>query len=154
MTEPKSALASPKEWQAFARAHPELEALDAFIIDVNGSTLGKRLSIADAHKAFTDGVQFSSCALIADVRGLGHNVQGMGATDGDPDGTAVPIAGTLHRVPWAKCAVAQVLCSMRHADSRQTLWFDPRVLLAAVVAQCHRAGVHPVLACELQFYLH
>ena len=153
MIESNGAAAAAAEWQEFSRAHPDVEALDAFIIDVNGNTLGKRLSVADARKAFTDGVQFSSCALIADVRGLGHNVQGMGASDGDPDGTAVPIAGTLHRVPWAKSAVAQVLCSMRHAESRQTLWFDPRVLLAEVVAQCHRAGVHPVIACELEFYL-
>jgi glutamine synthetase len=33
------------------------------------------------------------------------------------------------------------------------LWFDPRVLLAAVVDQCRRAGVYPVIACELEFYL-
>lgn len=153
MTEPITALATLKEWQEFARAHPQVEALDAFIIDVNGNTLGKRLSVADAHKAFTDGVQFSSCALIADVRGLGHNVQGMGATDGDPDGTALPLTGTLHLVPWARSKVAQVLCSMRHADTHATFWFDPRVVLAEVVAQCAKADVHPVVACELEFYL-
>jgi glutamine synthetase len=153
MTEPISALASLKEWQEFARAHPQVEALDAFIIDVNGSTLGKRLLFADAHKAFTDGVQFSSCALIADARGLGHNAQGMGLTDGDPDGTALPLSGTLHLVPWARSKVAQVLCSMQHADTRAPFWFDPRVVLADLVARCAKAGVHPVVACELEFYL-
>jgi len=153
MMESISAMAAPAEWLEFSRAHPDVEALDAFIIDVNGNTLGKRLAVADAHKAFSEGVQFSSCALIADVRGLGHNVQGMGASDGDPDGTALPIAGTLRHVPWARSQVAQVLCSMRHAETRESLWFDPRVLLAAVVAQCRQAGVHPVIACELEFYL-
>ncbi|HEY5101407.1 MAG TPA: hypothetical protein VII70_01385, partial [Steroidobacteraceae bacterium] len=88
MTESTGVLASRTEWQEFSRAHSDVEALDAFIIDVNGNTVGKRLSVADAEKVFTDGVQFSSCALIADVRGLGHNVQGMGGSDGDPDGTA------------------------------------------------------------------
>ena len=153
MTEPIPALAAPKEWQEFARAHPQLTALDAFIIDVNGNTLGKRLAIADAHKAFTDGVQFSSCALIADVRGLGHNVQGMGASDGDPDGTAMPLAGTLHLVPWARASTAQVLCTMQHTESAGPLWFDPREVLREVLAVCRRAGVHPVIACELEFYL-
>jgi len=153
MTEPLPALAVPKEWQEFARAHPQLTALDAFIIDVNGNTLGKRLAIADAHKAFTDGVQFSSCALIADVRGLGHNVQGMGGSDGDPDGTAMPVAGTLHLVPWARSSTAQVLCSMRHTQTAASLWFDPREVLREVLALCRRAGVHPVVACELEFYL-
>jgi len=153
MMERDSAIASPAEWQQFARAHPDVEALDAFIIDVNGNTAGKRLLLADAHKVFTEGVQFSSCALIADVRGLGHNVQGMGASDGDPDGTALPLAGTLHRVPWARSPVAQVVCSMRHCETQGSLWFDPRVLLADVVAQCRKAGVYPVVACELEFYL-
>jgi glutamine synthetase len=153
MMESISAIAAPAEWLEFSRAHPDVEALDAFIIDVNGNTLGKRLAVADAHKVFSEGVQFSSCALIADVRGLGHNVQGMGASDGDPDGTALPIAGTLRRVPWARSQVAQVFCSMRHAQTRESLWFDPRVLLAEVVAQCRQAGVHPVIACELEFYL-
>ena len=87
------ALASIDEWRSFAAAHPQLTALDAFIIDVNGNAVGKRLAIADAHPAFTDGVLFSSCALFADVRGLGHNVQGMGGSDGDPDGTAQPASG-------------------------------------------------------------
>jgi glutamine synthetase len=153
MTEPSPALATLKEWQEFAHAHSQLSALDAFIIDVNGNTLGKRLAIADAHKAFTDGVQFSSCALIADVRGLGHNVQGMGASDGDPDGSAVPLSGSVHTVPWARATTAQVLCSMRHIETAGTLWFDPREVLREVVVQCHQAGVHPVVACELEFFL-
>jgi glutamine synthetase len=146
-------LATLEEWQEFAHAHSQLSALDAFIIDVNGNTLGKRLAIADAHKAFTDGVQFSSCALIADVRGLGHNVQGMGASDGDPDGSAVPLSGSVHTVPWARATTAQVLCSMRHIETAGTLWFDPREVLREVVVQCHQAGVHPVVACELEFFL-
>jgi len=153
MTEPIPALAAVKQWREFAHAHPQITALDAFIIDVNGNTLGKRLAVADAHKAFTDGVQFSSCALIADARGLGHNVQGMGASDGDPDGTAMPIAGTLHVVPWARASTAQVLCSMRHTETGASLWFDPREVLREVVAQCHKAGVYPVVACELEFFL-
>jgi glutamine synthetase len=153
MTANHAAFASLAEWQEFARANAQLTALDAFIIDVNGNTLGKRLSLADAHKAFTEGVQFSSCALIADVRGHANNVQGMGGSDGDPDGTAMPIAGTLHRVPWARACAAQVLCSMRHVENKDPLWFDAREVLGAVLAQCDQAGLHPVVACELEFFL-
>jgi glutamine synthetase len=153
MTEPIPALATSQEWQEFARSHSQLTALDAFIIDANGNTLGKRLAITDAHKAFTDGVQFSSCALIADVRGLGHNVQGMGASDGDPDGSAMPLSGTVHMVPWARASTAQVLCSMRNIETAKTLWFDPREVLREVVDQCRQAGIHPVVACELEFFL-
>jgi glutamine synthetase len=146
-------LATIDEWLAFASAHPELSALDAFIIDVNGNAVGKRLALADARPAFVDGVLFSSCALFADVRGLGHNVQGMGGSDGDPDGAAKPIAGTLRPVPWARAATAQVLCSMRHIANREPLWFDPREVLRAVVGACHAHDFYPVVACELEFYL-
>lgn len=141
------------EWNELLHNHPQLSALDAFIIDVNGNALGKRVPIADAPKVFSDGVQFSACALIADSRGLGHNVQGMGTSDGDPDGTAMPIQGTLCLAPWTQAPVAQVMCHMRDVDLQQSLWFDPRMILAGVIAQCRSAGIHPVVACELEFYL-
>ncbi len=35
----------------------------------------------------------------------------------------------------------------------QPLWFDPREILAGIIARCHADGLHPVVACELEFYL-
>jgi len=146
--------ASPaSDWTEFITAHPDIRALDAFIIDVNGHALGKRLPLADAPKAFSDGVQFSACALVSDTRGLGHNVQGMGGSDGDPDATALPLRGTLCRAPWTHVPTAQVQCHMLDAHGQQPLWFDPRLILSGVVEQCRAAGIHPVVACELEFYL-
>jgi glutamine synthetase len=148
-----SPAAPVSDWTEFIAANPGITGLDAFIIDVNGHALGKRVPIADAPKVFADGVQFSACAPIADARGLGHNVQGMGGSDGDPDATARPVQGTLCVAPWTAAPTAQVLCHMRDVESQQSLWFDPRVILAGVVEQCRSAGVHPVVACELEFYL-
>lgn len=153
MTEVISANATTADWGDFQRAHPEVSGLDAFVIDVNGNTLGKRIAIADAAKVFTDGVQFSASALLADSRGLGQNVQGMGTSDGDPDGNAMPIRGSLCRAPWTRTPTAQVVCEMRHVETGEPYWFDPRGILAAVVRRCHEAGIHPVVACELEFYL-
>jgi len=141
------------EWTDFLRAHPDVTGLDTFVIDVNGNTMGKRIHVRDAAKAFTDGVQFSACALIADSRGLGHNPQGMGGSDGDPDATALPVKGTLCMAPWTQSPVAQAVCHMRDVARHQSLWFDPRLILANVVEQCRGAGIHPVVACELEFYL-
>jgi glutamine synthetase len=141
------------EWNDFIAAHPEITALDAFIIDVNGNALGKRVQVADAAAVFAEGVQFSACALIADSRGLGHNVQGMGSSDGDPDGVALPIQGALCMAPWTKRPVAQVMCHLRDVKFRRPFWFDPRVILADVVQRCRGAAIHPVIACELEFYL-
>lgn len=141
------------EWTEFIRANPDIKALDAFIMDVNGHALGKRLPLADAATAFRDGIQFSACALVSDTRGLGHNVQGMGGSDGDPDATALPMSGTLCRVPWTHVPTAQVQCDMRDQQHRTPLWFDPRLILANIVEQCRAADLHPVVACELEFYL-
>ena len=146
-------IAPLREWTDFLASHPEIKGLDAFIFDVNGNALGKRVQVEDAAAVFTDGVQFSACALIADARGLGHNVQGMGATDGDPDGVAFPIGGTLCLAPWTQEPVAQVLCHMRDIEFRRSFWFDPRIILSNVVDRCREAGIRPVIACELEFYL-
>jgi glutamine synthetase len=148
-----SPVAPLHEWTDFLAAHPDIQALDAFIIDVNGNALGKRVQVEDAAAVFTDGVQFSACALIADSRGLGHNVQGMGATDGDPDGVALPIRQTLCTAPWTQEPVAQVMCHMRDIEFRRSFWFDPRIILSNVVERCSEAGIRPVIACELEFYL-
>ena len=154
ITERTTDAADPtEEWKEFARAHPQVTALDAFVIDVNGNTLGKRVALEDAAKVFVEGVQFSASALIADSRGLGHDVHGMGTSDGDPDGTAVPVPGTVCLAPWTRMPTAQVVCEMRDMRSRERFWFDPRMILSQVADRCRGAGLHPVVACELEFYL-
>ncbi|HXQ64737.1 MAG TPA: glutamine synthetase family protein [Steroidobacteraceae bacterium] len=149
----KTTLAPPAEWQAFLAANPHVEAVDAFVIDVNGNTAGKRLPATDGAALYADGVQFSACALIADSRGLGQGPLGIGKNDGDPDGTAKPIAGLLKRVPWTTTPTAQVVCHMVDVEAGDDLWFDPRAMLRDVVASCRAAGLQPVVACELEFYL-
>jgi glutamine synthetase len=144
---------SVTEWQAFRAAHPDVKAIDAFVIDSNGQLAGKRLEADDADSLFRTGVQFSASALVADCRGLGHDAGGLGKSDGDPDGTAMPIPGTLVNVPWSATPTAQVLCRMLDVKKFEEHFFDPRVVLRNVVDRCRAAGVHPVVACELEFYL-
>ncbi len=141
------------EWRAFRAANPDIEFIDAFVIDINGNTAGKRLPAADGEKLYQDGVMFSACSPIADCRGWGHNAGGLGRDDGDPDGIARPIQSTLQRVPWTTSPTAQTLCHMVTMAEAASLWFDPRMILADVIAQCRAAGLHPVVACELEFYL-
>jgi glutamine synthetase len=141
------------EWREFLRANPDVEAIDAFTLDINGNTSGKRLLASDGEGLYESGVQYSACALVADSRGLGQGPLGIGKKDGDPDGTALPIAGALCRVPWASTPTAQVMCRMTDVTAGAEIWFDPRVILRNVVTACRAAGLHPVVACELEFYL-
>jgi len=141
------------ELTRFGDANPDIQHLDAFMIDVNGNSLGKRLPWTHAGHVFESGVAYSSCAPLLDCRGRGHDAGGLGASDGDPDGIALPLADTLVRVPWAREPTAQVMCAMREFGTRAPLWFDQRVILEEVIAQCEAAGVRAVVACELEFYL-
>lgn len=141
------------EAAAFLAAHPDVEAVDTFVVDMNGRLLGKRLPVAELATLARSGVQFSASALLHDVRGMGQGPLGLGTEDGDPDGNGWPIPGTLVRVPWARRPTAQVQLELRAAGDGAPLWWDPRVLLADVLARCRAANLHPVVACELEFYL-
>ena len=143
----------PSEWQEFKAANADIQAIDAFVIDSCGNTAGKRLPVSAADSLYRDGVQLAASCLVADCRGLGHDAGGLGKSDGDPDGIARPITGTLCRAPWTSTPTAQVACHMVDFNERKDLWFDPRVILGNVVTQCRAAGLHPVVACELEFYL-
>ena len=145
--------ATPNDLERFAQANPDIVSLDAFVIDVNGNSIGKRVPMSDAPKVFKSGVAFSACAPLLDCRGRGHDAGGRGASDGDPDGVALPLAGTLVRAPWTKTPAAQVMCAMREYGTQDPLWFDQRVVLENIIAQCRSHGLHAVVACELEFYL-
>jgi glutamine synthetase len=141
------------EIETFLRANPDVEWIDAFVIDVNGLARGKRMPVADLRQIYATGVQFSACALLLDTRGLGHGAAGLGTRDGDPDGTGWPIPQTLKRAPWALRPTGQVQLELRDVAGREPLWWDPRIILKDVVGRCRAAGIHPVVACELEFYL-
>jgi glutamine synthetase len=126
--------------------------IDVFVADVNGLVRGKRLPAAAWPRLAADGVAFSRSALILDASGAVQGPLGLGTENGDPDGTAQPVPGLLAPVPWSGHGVAQSLLTMRDATG-QPLWYDPREILRSVVARCRADGIHPVISCELEFYL-
>jgi glutamine synthetase len=129
---------------------PAARFVDAFVIDMNGIARGKRLPVAD-FVAARGGIAFSASALLLDAQGNAQGPLGYGTQDGDPDAQGHVVPGQIWPVPWARVPVAQALLSMR--DGGDPLWFDPREVLAGVVARCRADGLHPVVACELEFYL-
>jgi glutamine synthetase len=129
------------------------EFLDAFIIDVNGSMLGKRLPVEGYEAAFQSGVQFSQAALVLDATGHGQNPIGIGGSDGDPDGTGYPVPWTVKPVTWAKAPTTQFILELLDPATLDPLWYDPREILRQVIARCEADGLRPVVACELEFYL-
>jgi glutamine synthetase len=145
--------AQPAELDAFLEDNPDTAHIDAFIIDLCGNAIGKRLPRSQAQSLFSSGTPVCAAMQLVDVLGNTADPMGHGFSDGDPDALAKPIAGMLAPVPWNGSAYAQVLCALAGAVDGQPLWYDPRNILQGVVARFQELGLTPVVAAELEFYL-
>lgn len=141
------------ELEGFLEEHPGTSHIDAFIIDLCGNAIGKRLPRSQAESLFASGTPTCAAMQLVDVLGNTADPMGHGFSDGDPDAFARPIAGMLAPVPWNGPGHAQVLCELRGATDGEPLWYDPRHILRGVVDRFARLGLTPVAAVELEFYL-
>ena len=103
-------------------------------------------------KLFESGMQIPLSLHLMDVRGEMMNPSGRGYSDGDPDGTAWPIPGTVMEVWGADPPRAQMLMRLRDGNGRRSS-YDPRAVLERVLARFDELGLTPVCAHELEFYL-
>lgn len=142
----------PPELAAYLDRHPETRFVDAILYDLCGTPIGKRLPVRDAGKLWSSGVAFCAGITTLDALGACWDVNGIGFSDGDPDATSYPVPGTLVPVPWAEMPTAQVQIAPAPPGDAAQWWFDPRAILAGVVARFASLGLTPVTACELEFY--
>ncbi|HSS65095.1 MAG TPA: glutamine synthetase family protein, partial [Gammaproteobacteria bacterium] len=145
--------AEVSELHAFLQSHPQTTHLDAFVIDLCGNAIGKRLPRSQMEKLYTAGTPVCAAMQLVDVLGNTSDPMGHGFSDGDPDAFAVPLAGMLAPVPWMGPNRAQVLCEYQSANDRRPLWYEPRQVLKQVAARFGELGIKPVVAVELEFYL-
>jgi glutamine synthetase len=142
--------AARAEFTALKAAHPDLDYVDALLADVIGTLRGKRLPIGEADKLFESGMQIPHSLYLMDAHGEMTNPFGRGIGDGDPDGTAWPIPGTVTRVWGAKRA--QMLMSLRDGQGIADP-AEPRAALERVLDRFAELKLTPVCALELEFYL-
>jgi len=138
------------EWEALARARPDIEFIDAMLPDLAGSFRGKRFPVAEAARLFESGMQIPRSIYLMDSRGEMTDTFGCGVGDGDPDGTAWPVPGTLSPV-WGE-ARAQVLMTLRDEAGAPDA-AEPRAALERVLDRFAELKLTPVAALELEFYL-
>lgn len=148
---PPAVTASPAEAQTFLAEHPGATHFDALFVDLCGRIRGKRYPIADLEKVFAGGMQIPLTVYLLDVTGAMSDPCGRGFEDGDPDGHAYPLAGTLAPALWAEPARAQALMTLTE-DGRPSL-VEPRNILRRVLERFRPLGLKPVVAFELEFYL-
>ncbi len=150
--QPSPHAAAKAELEAVLTAHPAIAFVDAAIADICGTLRGKRIAVADAGKLFESGMQIPLSLHLMDVRGEMMNPGGRGYSDGDPDGTAWPIPGTITPVWGADPPRAQMLTQL-HDTKGSALAYDPRAILERVLARFRELDLTPVAAHELEFYL-
>ena len=140
------------EFEALLARHPELEFVDAVIVDICGTMRGKRLPIAEAGRLFETGMQLPKSVYLMDAKGEMVNPFGRGFGDGDPDGTAWPLPGTISRVWGEGPRRAQMFTTMRNDDGSPTAG-EPRAALEHALDRFAELRLTPVVALELEFYL-
>ncbi len=138
--------------QVFFDSHPEIEALEAFIVDVNGVLRGKIIPRDGSAKVFKEGLRVPYSIYAVDIWGQDVLGAGLIAETGDQDGHCHAVPGSLYRVPWGERRGAQVLLSM--SDTKGKPFFgDCRHVLKRVLDLYAKKGLTPVVAAELEFYL-
>lgn len=145
-------MAGKQEFARFLDENPDVTHVDAVLFDLCGNAYGKRMPRAHVAKLYADGTPVCAAMSLVDVRGNTADPMGYGFSDGDPDGNVTPVVGTLTRVPWST-GLAQVLCEPASAATGEAFWYDPRTVLKRAVSVVHAAGLRPVVAAELEFYL-
>ncbi len=140
------------EANAYLAAHPDIQAIELVLTDMNGIARGKRVPPKDLDKVFRNGTPLIGSIFALDTRGENINQAGMALSSGDPDQIMVPVSGQLLPMPWSKEPVHALLMTMQDKDG--TPYFaDPRAILARVLKSFEPLGITPVVACELEFYL-
>jgi glutamine synthetase len=141
-----------KEFDAFRKAHPDLQIVDAVLADICGVLRGKRFPVGEVSRIFESGMQIPPSIYLMDAHGEMTNPFGRGFGDGDPDGTAWPIPGTLSRV-WSEGPPrAQMLMTLRDENGAPDP-AEPRAAVERVLEHFHEMALTPVAALELEFYL-
>ncbi|SDJ92264.1 glutamine synthetase family protein [Billgrantia gudaonensis] len=141
------------EADAFFEEHPDIDSVDLLVSDLNGVMRGKRLPAGNLSKAFEQGIHLPASVFALDINGNTIEATGLGLSSGDGDRICHPIPGTLAPTPWLREGrQAQLLMTMSELDG-SPFFADPRQVLSRVLARFQHAGLTPVVAVEMEFYL-
>lgn len=132
--------------------HSEIESLRAAVCDLNGIMRGKRIPVGQFKRVLDGGIRMPLSAVSVDVWGEDINAYPHLYMSGDADGICAPTGRGPLPVNWTSRPSALVPLWM-FEESGMPFFVDPRQALAAVLERYDAAGLRPVVATELEFYL-
>ena len=134
------------------REHPEVKTIRVAAADLNGVARGKRIPARFADKLLTEGTKFPYSVLNMDIWGEDVENSPLVFQAGDPDGLLMPTERGFMPMPWLDAPTGLLPLWMFHPDGRPYDG-DPRQALARVTERYKAAGLTPVVATELEFFL-
>lgn len=148
-----SATTPAAEAVTFLERYSTIDSIDLLISDLNGVMRGKRIPRDNLVNVFSNGINLPASLFAMDINGHTIEETGLGLSSGDGDRVCRPIPSTLLPCPWLhQGRHGQLLMSMFEVDG-SGFFADPRQLLERVLARLTTAGLTPVVAVELEFYL-
>ncbi len=138
-----------KNW---LRKHPEVKTIRVAAADLNGQPRGKRVPTRFADKVVEDGTRFPLSALNLDIWGEDIDDSPLLFDSGDADGVLRPTERGFMPMPWLSAPTALLPIWMFRDDGRPYEG-DPRQALNSIVKLYKDAGLTPVVAMEMEFYL-
>ncbi|MGH8485161.1 MAG: glutamine synthetase family protein, partial [Pseudomonas sp.] len=139
--------------RTFLANNPDIEMIELFILDANGVPRGKLLHREELLAVYESGRPLPSTILGLTLNGDDVENSGLVWDVGDIDCRAYPLEHSLARLPWRQIPTAAVQVSMHPTEGAPANIADPRHLLVKVIDALKAEGYHPVMACELEFYL-
>lgn len=152
MPAPASRVPFAAEVESYLRHYPDTEFVDIYLHDLNARIRGKRIAVSELF-ALEQGCYFPQSLYAMDLNGQVVEQHGLGQQAGEPDRLCLPVSGTLRPCAKDPQHIAQLLLTMCEADGAPCP-LEPRVVLAQLLERLHRLGYYPVIAAELEFYLH
>lgn len=132
--------------------HPDVKTIRVAAADLNGVARGKRIPARFADKVLTDGTKFPFSVLNMDIWGEDVENSPLVFEAGDPDGVLLPTERGFMPMPWLDAPTGLLPLWMFHEDG-SPYDGDPRQALARVLDRYKDAGLTPVVATELEFFL-
>lgn len=143
---------STSEAQSFLDAHPEIEAVDIVLSDLNGVGRGKIIRRHELMGLYEEGRHVPVSIMALDITGEDVHETGLTWEQGDKDLRVWPIPGTLVPLHGTTPPRAQVLVTLFALDGTP-FGVDPRHALKAQVDRLAGRGLSAAGAFELEFFL-
>lgn len=136
----------------WVQLNPEAEMLRVAVCDLNGAMRGKLVPAAQAEKIEKGGLRMPLSGTSVDVWGNDIATSPLVYESGDSDGMLAWTGRPVLPMSWMDRPTGLVLTEMAHEDG-SPFPADPRQALKKVLAAYDKAGLTPVVATELEFYL-